>query len=304
MKKSKAEFLSDLKNSKKFKLKSFVMMTLAGAISAAGVTVFLEPVKLYDSGITGTSMLLSQLTPDWFSLSLFLLLLNIPILLYGFKKQGLEFTVYAIYTVGVYSLCAWLIKDVLPIDVSTASPLAGNDVLLCALFGGVTVGVGSGIAIRYGGAVDGIEVIAIIFAKKLNLTVGSFCMIYSVILYIICGFFIHSWILPLYSIVTYFTAVKTIDFIVDGFDGAKGAFIITDNPRDICDALTYTFGCGLTKVEARGGYSDNEKTMIYFVVNRFQVTKMKEIVHSIDPKAYITINDVADVYSLAQSEQK
>lgn len=126
-----------------------IFLLIASCINAFGVTVFWAPVKLYDSGISGTSILLSQITP--LSLSAFLLILNIPLFLFGLKKQGAAFTVYSIFTVAVYSVMSWLITDVLPIDVRFASPLAGEDLLLCALFGGIISGVGSGLTIRYGG---------------------------------------------------------------------------------------------------------------------------------------------------------
>ena len=276
------------------------MLTLAGIINAIGITFFLAPVKLYDSGISGTSMLLSQITP--LNLSVFLLLLNIPLFLYGYKKQGKLFTVYAIYTIAIYSITAWLITDILPIDVNFASPLAGTDLLLCALFGGVISGIGSGFAIRFGGAMDGVEVMAVIFAKRIGISVGTFVMIYNIGLYIICGIIIESWILPLYSIVTYAAALKTVDFIVEGFDRAKCAMIVTTEADEVCKALTEAFETGITKVEAIGGYSNSPKTMVYFVVNRFQVVKMKEIVHDIDPKGYIIISDVADVFSANQDK--
>ena len=282
---------------KKFKLTNIFMLTIAGIINAIGVTIFLMPVNLYDSGISGTSILLDQLTPGWLTLSIFLIALNIPLFLFGLKKQGLTFTVYAIYAVSIYSVVAWLITDVLPIDVSIASPLAGTDLLLCALFGGVISGIGSGIAIRFGGAMDGIEVMAVIFAKRLGVTVGTFVMAYNIILYIVCGFVLKSWILPLYSIVTYAAALKTIDFIVDGIDRAKCAIIITEQPDEICQTLCDVFGSGVTYLEAKGGYSNNNKWMIYFIVNRYQVVRMKELVHDIDHHAYITISEVADVFS-------
>ncbi len=272
------------------------MLTLAGIVNAFGITIFLMPVNLYDSGISGTSMLLDKLTPQCLTLSIFLVVLNIPLFLFGLKKQGWVFTVYAIYAVCIYSVCAWLITDVLPIDVSFASPLAGTDLLLCALFGGVISGVGSGIAIRYGGAMDGIEVMAVIFAKRLGITVGTFVMIYNVLLYVVCGVVLNSWILPLYSIVTYAAALKTIDFIVDGLDRAKCAVIITEHPQEICEKLCEMFGSGITYLEAKGGYSNKEKSMIYFVVNRYQIVRLKETVHDIDPLAYITISEVADVF--------
>ena len=282
---------------KNIRIINVLMLTIAGIINAFGITVFLMPVNLYDSGISGTSILMDQLTPECLTLSLFLIVLNIPLFLFGLKKQGGTFTVYAIYAVCIYSVCAWLITDVLPIDVSMASPLAGTDLLLCALFGGVISGIGSGIAIRYGGAMDGIEVMAVIFAKQLGLTVGTFVMIYNILLYIICGFMLNSWILPLYSIVTYAAALKTIDFIVDGLDRAKCAIIITEHPNEVCQKLCEVFGSGVTYLEAKGGYSNKQKSMIYFVVNRYQVVRMKELVHDIDHHAYITISEVADVFS-------
>ena len=286
-----------IKNLSRIRIKNLLMLTVAGIVNAIGITVFLTPVKLYDSGISGTSMLLEQITPEALTLSIFLLLLNVPLFLFGLKKQGKLFTFYAIYTVAIYSLFAFLITDVLPIDVSIASPLAGTDLLLCALFGGVISGIGSGLAIRYGGAMDGIEVMAVIFAKRLGVTVGTFVMVYNVLLYIICGIVLQSWILPLYSIVTYAAALKTIDFIVEGVDRAKCAIIITEMPEEICKALGEAFGSGMTHLEAKGGYSNRDKAMIYFVVNRYQVIKMRDLVHDIDPLAYITISEVADVFS-------
>ena len=287
---------------KKLKIKSFLLLTVAGIINAIGVVCFLTPVNLYDSGISGTSVLLAQITPRWMTLSLFLLILNIPLFLYGLKKQGIVFTIYSIYAVTIYSVVAWLITDILPIDVNFASPLAGTDLLLCALFGGLISGVGSGLVIRNGGAIDGVEVMAVIFAKRLGITVGTFVMIYNVVLYIIAGLIIQSWILPLYSIVAYAAARKTVDFIVDGLDRAKCAMIITTQPEAICAELMDTFETGATKIRVVGGYSNKPKTMIYFIVNRFQVVKLKEIVHDIDSGAFITISEVADVFAANQDK--
>ena len=266
---------------KELKLSKFLWMTMAGIISAIGITTFLSPVHLYDSGIAGTSLLLSQLTPPYMSLSLFLIILNIPLLLYGYKKEGFAFTVYSIFAVLIYSLSAWIIEDVIAIDVSEASPIAGTDLLLCAIFGGLICGLGSGLAVRHGGAIDGIEVMAVIFAKKLSLTVGTFMMCYNVILY---------------SIVTYYAALQTIDFVAEGIDRSKAVMIITDKADKVSMALIAEFGSGTTKLPARGGFTNKEKAIVYFVVNRFQISRMRDIVHKIDPKAYMTITEVADIY--------
>ena len=274
---------------------NFLFLTLAGIINAFGVTLFLFPVKLYDSGISGTSMLLDQVTPPFLTLPMFLILLNVPIFIFGFKKQGLPFTVYSIFTVAVYSLTSFLIMDVLPIDVSIISPLAGSDLLLCAIFGGVISGIGSGLTIRFGGAIDGVDVLSVTFAKKIGISLGTFVMIFNTILYIICGIVINSWILPLYSIVTYFVGSKTVDFIVEGFNKSKCAMIVTTKSSEITEALSEQFGVGGTIVNAVGGYSKESKEIIYFIVNHFQINKLKLIVHSIDEKAFISLQDVSDI---------
>lgn len=281
---------------KALKWTNFIFLTIAGIINAFGVIMFLAPVKLYDSGISGTAMLISQETPSWCSLSFILILLNIPIFILGFKREGAKFTIYSIYAVLVYSFVAWIITDVLPVDVSIVSPLAGSDLFLCAIFGGIISGCGSGLTVRFGGAIDGIDVLAVMFSKKLGISLGTFVMIYNVLLYIICGFVINSWILPLYSIVTYAAALKTVDFFVEGFDRSKAAYIITTKADEVCKALSEEFENGITTIAAKGYYSNTDKTMIYFNVNRFQVGKMKNIVHDIDSKAYISISEVADIF--------
>ena len=281
---------------------SFLLLFTAGVINAVGVTMFLAPVHLYDSGISGTAMLLWQVTPESWTLSLFLLLLNTPLFLFGWKKQGTVFTVYSLWAVFVYSSASFVITNILPVDVSSASPVAGQDLLLCALFGGLISGIGSGMTIRFGGAIDGIEVMAVIFSKRLGLTVGSFVMAYNVLLYIAIGCIFRSWVLPLYSIVTYCAAIKAVDFIVEGLDKAKSAMIVTTKADAISDALSDAFGRGITHIGARGYYSGTDQTVIYFVVNRFQIAKMKALVTEADPDAFITISEVSDV--LGRSVQK
>lgn len=284
--------LEELRN---LRWQNFLLLICAGCINAVGVTMFLAPVQLYDSGISGTSMLLWQITPEQYTLSLFLLILNIPLFLFGLRKQGWCFTLYSIWAVMIYSAASYCITNILPVDVSTASPFAGQDLLLCAIFGGLVSGMGSGLTIRLGGAIDGMEVLGVTFAKQLGLTVGSFVMIYNVILYLIVGICLHSWILPLYSIITYFVGNKTIDFIVEGLDKAKSVSIITTREEAICQALSDEFGRGITQIQARGYFSGETKCMVYFVVTRFQIPKVKRLVHDIDPYAFITVTEISDV---------
>ncbi|MGM9614497.1 MAG: YitT family protein [Oscillospiraceae bacterium] len=296
---AKGKILSELST---LRVKNFLLLALAGTINAFGVVLFLFPVKLYDSGISGLSMLLDQVTPPNLTLSFFLVAINFPIFLFGSKKQGLAFTVYSAFAVAVYSFVSFLIMNVLPIDVSFVSPLAGSDLLLCAIFGGVISGIGSGLTIRFGGAIDGIDVLSVIFAKKIGISLGSFVLLFNTVLYIICGIVIQSWILPLYSIVTYFVGSKTVDFVVEGISRSKCAMIVTTKSAEISEELAKTFQTSGTIVNAIGGYSKNRKEIIFFIINHFQINKLKTIVHSIDPSAYITLQDVSDIITAPQEK--
>ena len=144
---------------------------------------------------------------------------------------------------------------------------------------------------------DGIEVMAVIFAKRLGVSVGTFVMGYNVVLYVVCGIAADSWILPLYSIVTYGAALKTVDFIVEGIDRSKAAMIITRESETVCAELSHAFECGLTVTDAKGYYSDTDCKAVYIVLNRFQIAKMKNIVRASDPSAYVMIYEIADVCS-------
>lgn len=271
---------------------TLIMLTVAGIVNAFGVVLFLSPVKLYDSGASGTSMLLAQLSGLPFSV--FLLLVNVPLFLYGLKRQGAAFTIRSIYTVIIYSAASAVFEGFLPAE--PVSPVVGGDLLLCAIFGGIISGIGSGTTMRFGGALDGIEVLAVTFAKGLGITVGTFVMIYNAVLYIIAGVLVGSWVLPLYSILTYMAGIKAVDFIVEGLDKTKAAMIITNQPEGICKALSDEFRTGITLMDAHGYYSNEKKTIVYFVVNRFQIAKMRGIVHDIDDHAFISITEVSDLF--------
>ena len=282
---------------------NFIFLTLAGIMNAFAVTVFFNGVKLYDSGISGLSMLLDRITPPYLTLSIFLLVLNIPIFIFGMKRQGTAFTIYSVYTVAIFSLVSFLIPTLLPMDISQASPLVGTDVLLCAVFGGAICGIGSGITIRFGGAIDGIDVLSVIFAKKIGISIGSFVLIFNTVLYIICGFVMHNWILPLYSIIAYFIGSKCMDFIVEGLNRVKCAMIITTKASEISDALSDAFKASGTIVNAIGGYTKQQKEMLYFMINHFQINHLKKIVYRIDKDAFIAIQEVSDIIKKQKRER-
>ena len=278
-----------LRNLKELHWTNFISLTIAGVVNAFGVMLFMYPVKLYDSGMSGVSMLLNQITPPEWTLSIFLVVFNFPIFLFGLKKQGFAFTVYSIFAVFIYSVASGFLTDFFPLNEIPESPLAGNDLLLCAIFGGTLSGIGSGLTIRSGGAIDGIDVLSVIFAKGLGLSLGSFVMIFDTILYIICGIIVGSWILPLYSIVTYYIGSQVVDFVVEGFDRSKCAMIVTTKADELSDALGRQFHSSGTIVKAIGGYSKEEKQIIYFIINHFQINKLKKLVYEIDKTAFISL---------------
>ncbi len=283
-----------------FRPLNFAMLVLSGLINATGVTLFLAPVNLYDSGISGTSMFMDVLVaqvPLW----AWLIILNFPIFLFSLR-QGVAFTVYSLFAIAMYSGFSAIYQNVIPLFVTDffaqGSPVAGSDLLLCGIFGGLLSGIGSGLTIRYGGALDGIEQLAVIFARRLNMTVGNFVMIFNVALYIIIGIYFRAFELPLYSIITYFVASKAVDFIVQGLDQAKGAFIIPSagNYDAVSSALSQEFGRGLTIIPATGYYSGTDKKIIYCVINRFQLARMRSVLARCDKHAFVTVMDISDVF--------
>ena len=283
---------------KQLRPSNFFFLTLAGIINAVGVTLFLAPpaVNLFDSGFSGTSILLGNLTQNaGMNMSVWLVILNVPFFLLGLKKMGVPFITYSLYTIGVYSLFSWCFQTGFGIVFPEGgSPVAGDDKLLCAIFGGLISGIGSGMTIRFGGAIDGVEVMAVMFSKRIGMTVGTFVMSYNVLFYIAAGIVTKSWQAPLYSVIAYAVGLKAVDFMVDGFDKAKTAFIITEKYDEMAALLSEEFGRGVTKMGAEGYYSKTPKTVLYCVVNRFEVNKLKQIVVSVDPSAFMVINDVTD----------
>lgn len=281
-----------MKNTEKFKAINFIFLVVAGLVNSLGVTLFLAPSGVMDSGISGLSLLLSKVTP--LMLSIYLLIFNIPLFLFGLKKQGWRFVIYSLVAIFSYSLFSFIWQVVLGLREGVF-PLLNNDVLLAAIFGGLISGVGSGLTIRFGGAIDGIEVLAVIFAKKINLTVGQFVMTFNAILYIVACLIIGNLTLGLYSLISYFIGLNAIDFVVEGLDKSKACIIITQKGDELASKISQTLGRGITIIDSKGYYSKENKTMLYAVVNRFEIGKLKNMITDIDPTAFVTVNEISEV---------
>lgn len=277
----------------------YIYLTIAGLINSVGVTMFLYPSDLLDGGLSGLSILLGKVTP--ISMSVFLIVLNLPFFVFGFKRMGARFVMRSLYAILVYSLFSLLWQSLPNLDL-TVSPIAfrvvegvkENDPLLCCVFGGLLSGIGSGLTIRLGGALDGVEVMAVSFAKYLGMTVGSFVMVYNAIMYCVAGLIFGNWAVALYSVIAYAVGLKAVDFVVEGLDKAKSATIVTEKGDEMARELSEALGRGITIMDGKGFYSGQARKVVLCVVNRFQIGKLKNIVHKIDQGAFVTISEVSD----------
>lgn len=275
----------------RIKFINFPFLILAGIINSTGVTLLLVSAGLLDGGISGVSIFLSSVTG--LSMSIFLVALNVPLFIIGIKKQGLPFFLYSITAIASYSLVNYLYQDVFQIATAVFD-LINDDILLCAIFGGVISGVGSGLTIRFGGAIDGIEVMAVLFAKKIGITVGQFVMVFNVILYIIASIVTGNLAVALYSVVSYAVGLKAVDFVVEGFDKGKACFIITDKGDEMAAAVSEELGRGITVLESKGFYSGQKRAMLYCVINRFEIGRLKRVINRVDQKAFVTVNEISE----------
>ncbi|MGM1045023.1 Uncharacterized membrane-anchored protein YitT, contains DUF161 and DUF2179 domains [Paenibacillus uliginis N3/975] len=264
-------------------IKRIIFITLGAVMMAVALEVFLVPNTIIDGGITGISIVLSKVTP--IALGLFLFLFNLPFLFIGYKQIGKTFALSTLYGIIVLSVTTGLLHDVEPFT---------NEKILAVLFGGLILGFGVGLVIRYGGALDGTEIVAILLSKKLRIPVGQIVMFINVFIFIVAGF-VFGADSAMFSIFTYYIAAKVMDIVVEGLDESKSVTIISNDYEDISDAINDRLGRSTTLLYGRGGYSKEETQMIYCVVNRLEVSKLKTVVQEIDKNAFISIQNVADV---------
>ncbi|MDQ6421358.1 YitT family protein [Paenibacillus sp. LHD-117] len=264
-------------------LKRLVFITIGSILMGVALELFLVPFEIIDGGIAGISIMLSALTP--LPLSVYLFLANLPFLVLGYKQLGKTFALSTLYGITVMSVTTALLHHV------GAFP---EDKLLAVLFGGMILGAGVGLVIRYGGALDGIEVISILISKKLRVAVGQVIMIFNLIIFVIAGF-VFEWTSAMYSILAYYIAIKVIDIVVEGLEESKSVTIISKEYEEISQSIMDRLGRSTTLLQARGGYSGDETQVIYCVVSRLELAKLKGIVQAVDEKAFIAVEHVSDV---------
>jgi uncharacterized membrane-anchored protein YitT (DUF2179 family) len=241
------------------------------------------PNNVIDGGIVGISIILSKLSHV--GLGLFLFLLNLPFFLFGYKQIGKTFALSTLLGVTAMSIGTSLFHIV---------PEATDNPLLAAVFGGIIVGIGVGLVIRYGGSLDGIEVMAILLTKKLPFSVGQIVMLFNILILGSAGF-VFGFDNAMYSIIAYFIAFKMIDITIEGFDETKSVWIISDKHLEIGEALLRRLGRGVTYLKGEGGYTGEDKKVIFCIVTRLEEAKLKSIVEELDREAFLAIGNIHDV---------
>lgn len=255
-----------------------LMLTVGAALASVGLEIFLIPNSLIDGGVVGISIMVAYLTK--LPLALFLIVINIPFLFVGYRQIGKTFALATLYAVVCLSIGVTLLQPV---------PGVTRDPILAAFFGGVILGAGVGLIIRHGGSLDGTEILAIIFDRRTSFSVGEIIMFFNLFILSAAGL-VFGWDKAMYSLLAYFIAYKAIDVVIEGLNETKGVFIISDEHKYIAEAIRDRLGRGFSIFESKNPYNKNNSPIIYVVVTRLEVAKLKSIVHGFDEDALMTIS--------------
>lgn len=269
------------KYNKYFKIASRIFfMTFGAVLASIALEIFLIPNNVIDGGVTGISIILNHLTK--LPLGGFIFILNIPFLIIGYKQIGKTFTLSTLYSVIILSIGVTFLH---PVESIT------KDILLASVFGGILLGIGVGLIIRNGGSLDGTEIVAIILDRTTSFSIGEIVMFFNLFILSSAGI-VFGWDRAMYSLIAYFIAFKVIDTVVEGLDEAKSVYIISEKYEEITDALLARLGRGVTLLQGEGGFAGQSTKVIYVVVTRLEVAKLKLIVHGFDEDALMTVGSV------------
>lgn len=261
---------------------SFVLVAVGAIVAAFAIEEFLAPNNIMDGGVVGISMVADVFLP--LPLGVLTVLLNIPFLWIGYRQMGGLFLVKSAFGIAIFSIFLQVFEDM---RNATQEPL------LATVFGGVVLGIGVGIVIRYGGCLDGTETMAILLSKKGAFSVGQIVLIFNILIYTVVGFLFGAD-RAMYSLLTYFIASKVIDLVEVGLDEAKAVMIITEEGKRIADEIYQTLGRTVTLLEGEGLIS-GRKVVLYCVVTRIELPLLKKVVRDDDASAFMTVSDVSEI---------
>ncbi len=279
------------KNFHEFKLtvrrliKDFILIGMGIGSAAFGLESFLLPNKFIDGGATGIALLISELSG--ISLSILLIIINIPFAFFGYKLIGKEFALKAAIAIGILALVTAFVHF----------PDVTHDKLLVAVFGGFFLGAGIGLTVRGGGVLDGTEVLAIAISKRTGITIGDVVMLINILVFSAAAYFITVET-ALYSMITYLAASKTLDFVIEGIEEYTGITIVSSHSEEIGRMIEYKLGRGLTVYRGKRGFGSHGHTydtdILYTVITRLEISRLNAEIEKIDPNAFVIMHSVKD----------
>ena len=274
--------MAKIKNNRLKTILSYIMIILGAMLAAYSLDTFLIPNNILDGGVTGISIIISKVFS--IPMSLLVILINIPFVYIGYRNLGKNFLIRTMISMLTFSLALNFFESFHEVT---------DEILLATIFGGVLLGIGVGLVIRFGACVDGTESVALVISKKTSLSVGQIVMIFNFVIYSIAAltFGIDR---ALYSVLTYFITFKVIDLVSEGLEQAKAALIVTEKGTDMANEIYKRLGRTVTKIKGSGLLS-GEKEVMYCVLTRIEVFELKKIANEMDESAFITILDVSDI---------
>ena len=264
-------------------VKNLLFLTIGAIITAFALESFLVPNNIIDGGVIGISMIVSHITK--LNLGLLILIINTPFIIMAFKKMGAKFVVQTVYANIILAVFLNLFHHY----------KVTGDLLLSTVFGGIILGFGVGVILKHEGSLDGTEMLSLVVARRFGCSVGEFIMGINVFIYLAAGK-VFSWESAMYSIMTYFIASKVIDMVMEGLNSSKSVRIISDEATAIGQALIEKLDISVTYLQGIGGYTGQDKDLIYCVIYRLELPKMLDIIKEIDSNAFVSVVDVHEVY--------
>lgn len=264
-------------------LKKIAWLSLGAMLVSIGLESFLVCNQLIDGGVIGISIIFSYLYN--LPLGALIVILNIPFFVFGVKKLGKNFLISSLYAI----LCLGLF-----ISAIGHYPKVTDNLLLAAVFGGLIVGAGVGLILRNNGSLDGTEVIAMAISKKVGFSVGEIVMFFNIFILASAGF-IFDWDKAMHSLIAYFIIFKTIDEVLEGLDDSKAMLIVSQCPEKIANIIMHELGRGVTYLYGQGAYTNEDKKIIYCIVNRLELSKIRDTILDNDKHAFITIENIHEV---------
>ncbi len=278
----------------------YLFMAIGAFCAAFALEVFLVPNKLIDGGVVGIAMILANIFGQNF-LPIFLLALNLPFLYLAYRSIGKMFLWHMLFATLVFAGSLIFIHYIMHTTESIA-PFKG-EMLEVVVIGGAILGIGIGLIIRYGGCIDGTEILGIIINRKTGFTVGQVVLVCNIFVFGSAGIIFQDWHPPLLSLIMYIVVIKIMDSVIIGLDETKSVLIISSKSKEIAGAIINELGLGLTVMYGRGGYSGDEREILYVIAERLQLAELKELIHREDPSAFIAIENLHEVANGNQGDK-